>query len=82
MVQLTAKREKPLVGLEIEMQRKGKEIIFGVRDGENIQAKCESQGNGRFTIWVGLLQDPGAIGQVTPAVEPPAGPTVPTPEVG
>lgn len=42
--------------------RKGKTNVFGVRDGENIAAKCERQQD-KFIVWVGLLL---AEGQTVP----------------
>jgi hypothetical protein len=49
--------------------RKGKTNIFGVRDGENIAAKCEAQGKDKFVVWVGLLL---AEGQTLPEGMPAA----------
>jgi len=56
---------------KVNTWRKGKTNVFGVRNGENIMAKCERQGD-KFVLWVGLMQDPGAIGEVTPPLTTPA----------
>lgn len=57
---------------KVNQWRKGKTNTFGVRDGENISAKCETQEKGKYVLWVGLLQDPGAKGEVDPAPEGPS----------
>lgn len=51
---------------KINHWRKGKTNQFGVRDGEAIAAKCERKAKDEFVVWVGLLKDPGAKGEVNP----------------
>jgi hypothetical protein len=51
---------------KINQWRKGKTNTYGVRDGENISAKCERQAADKYVVWVGLLKDPGAKGEVNP----------------
>lgn len=51
---------------KINRWRKAKANAFGVRDGENIIARCERQGADKFILWIGLMADEGAKGEVDP----------------
>lgn len=50
--------------------RKGTTNKYGVRDGENIAAKSEKQGD-KFILWVGLLKDEAAL--LPEGIKPEAG---------
>ncbi len=40
---------------KINSWRKSKANFYGIRDGEDLGAKCEKQDGDKFVVWVGLL---------------------------
>lgn len=64
---------------KVNQWRKGKTNQYGVRDGENINAKCETKSKGEYILWVALLKDPGAKGEVNPPQPTPSIHPDPTP---
>lgn len=50
----------------INTWRKGPTNKYGVRDGEEINAKCERQEKDKYVVWVALLIAPEAKGEVNP----------------
>lgn len=64
---------------KVNQWRKGATNRYGVRDGEEINAKCETQDKGKYVVWVALLKAPGAKGEVNPKEKTIS---TPTPEAG